>query len=426
MDRGRRVSTAHVRPSVVAGELQVPASKSETHRALLLAALSSAPCSILRPLRSADTDATLRGLHQLGARLRSENGQVAAEPADLRPPGVAIDCGESRTTLSLLAAQAARLGHPAQLVRTGSLRSRPIEDLAGALRSFGASAHSEGPVLRVRGPLRPGSHRIGGPGSQPVSALLLALPLLETSSEITVAEPMHSRPYVALTASVARQFGLRIDEQAAPGATTWCVPGGQTPRGTAYRVGGDWSAAGVLFAAAAITHGSIRAAGLEADSAQPDRVVANHLESFGLRFNGPSASDAPTRLQSPGTIDVSQAPDLFPTLAALAAHSQGTTVFVGGSSLRGKESDRIAAMARGLAAFGVEAREKPDGLEVTGGEPKGAAVPSPDDHRVHMALCVAALGAQGKSRIESAQSVAKSWPSFHTDLASVGARMEVA
>ncbi|MEA3137770.1 MAG: 3-phosphoshikimate 1-carboxyvinyltransferase, partial [Thermoplasmata archaeon] len=126
-------------------------------------------------------------------------------------------------------------------------------------------------------------------------------------------------------------------------------------------------------------------------------------------------------LASPGPVDVSATPDLFPALCVLAAVSRGTTTLMGAAGLRHKESDRIAAMAAGLSHMGIHVAERPDGLVVTGGKPRGATLSAAGDHRIHMALAAAALAADGPSTIDGAASAAVSWPGFHKALGALGA-----
>lgn len=465
-----------VLPGVAQGEVAAPPSKSVTHRAFLLAAQSDSPCVVTGALLSADTRATLRVLHGLGARFVPEETAVRFDPAPFVVPRHVLDCANSGTTLRLAIGLAARQPFPVALDGDASLRTRPNGPLLDAVRSLGAQTQSRGGCapVQVAGPAAPGTARLPPRcSSQYASSLLLNLPMLAGPSEVVLEPPVASAPYLELTRAVAHDFGLRIDVDATrDGGMRFSMPGGDRPSAVRYDVEGDWSGAAFPLCAAAVTGGRVTVTGLDAESRQGDRAIVDHLRAFGARVEavpggvrvegpgdgprsggptgptagaaadvaadtacgssaaasapgpaGPDRPERPTRggrpasgLKSPGTIDIGATPDLFPALSVVAAVSRGATRFVGGSSLRVKESDRIAAMAGGLAAMGCRVRERPDGLEVEGGALKGSHLHARGDHRVHMAFCVAALAAQGPSRVEDAESAAVSYPAWHDHL----------
>jgi 3-phosphoshikimate 1-carboxyvinyltransferase len=418
-----------VHPGKVEGTLTAPGSKSVTHRAFLLAAQSTSPCRVERPLLSADTRATFSCLREMGAQAAVEGGQVRFLPAGLRVPHGALDCQNAGTALRLLAATVARLRGPALLTGDASLRSRPNDALLAALASLGAHVESEGgrAPLRVQGPLRSGVVRLpAGSSSQFASALLLSLPFVAGDSQLVLEAPIASRPYLDVTLAVAAQAGLRLEADLAAGRVR--VPGGQQVHATQMAVPGDWSSAAFPLAAAALTGGTVTVRGLDPRDAQGDRAIVDLLRGFGatVRTDGRGVACAGGDLRSPGTVDVAATPDLFPVLAVVAAGSRGTTTFVGGAALRHKETDRIAAVAQGLARMGIAVRERPDGLVVEGGRLAGASVASHGDHRIHMAFAVAGLAARGTTTVDAPESAAVSYPGFHDDLAALGARMEEA
>ena len=423
-----KAHAVEVHPGVVDGTVRVPGSKSETHRAFLLAAQSETPCLVEAPLRSEDTNATLACLHALGARLHLEEdgGNVRFLPSPLRPPRAALDCRNSGTTLRLLTAASARFGAAVTLTGDASLCARPNGALLDALTELGAtcrSADGKAPVT-VRGPLRAGDVTLPPrTSSQFASALLLALAGVPGTSTVALAAPVSSSPYLDVTLAIAASFGVRIEEEAFAGRR-FRVTGPQVPHAQRHVVQGDWSAAAFPLVAAAITGGRVRVEGLAHDSRQGDRAIVDHLRSFGaeVRMQDSAVELSAGALQSPGTVDVAATPDLFPALAVLAARSRGRTTFTGGGALRHKESDRIAAMADGLRRMGATVRETPDGLEVDGGALRGATVASLGDHRIHMALAVAGLAATGTTTIDDPSCADVSWPGFHGALSAAGAR----
>ncbi len=418
-----------VQPGVAAGTVRAPPSKSVTHRAFLLAAQSSDGCLVRAPLLAGDTLATLRCLEQIGARCSLEGADVRFSPASLRPSAGVLDCGNSGTTMRFLAATTARFPVACTLTGDASLRQRPMAALLSALANLGVACRSRDAraPLTVQGPLRPGAAVVDGAmGSQSASALLLSLPFLPGASTVVVPPPAVSKPYLDVTCDVAAQAGLDLGRDAAQGLR-FEVPGGQRVTARQLHVEGDWSAAAFPLTAAAVTGAKVDVTGLNPASCQGDRAIVDSLRAFGCTVGADAervtCSSGP--LHGAGTIDVSQTPDLFPILAILAAASRGTTRLVGGAHLRGKETDRIAAMREGLTRMGISVTETPDGLDVVGGTLRGAAVDAHGDHRVHMAFVVAALEA-GTSTVTGVASAATSYPDFHRAMAGLGAKLALA
>ena len=420
-----------VKAGRIDGTLRAPPSKSETHRAYLLAAQSDLPCRVRSPLRSDDTQATLSCLHDMGARLHLQDDDVQFRPAPLHAPKGALDCANSGTTLRLLTVAATRFGHEVTLTGDASLRARPNRPLLDALVGLGARVTSDNgkAPITVRGPIRSGVVSLPPKSSsQYASALLLGLAVLPGPSTVELQGPVSSSPYLDVTLASARHFGLHVTEAPRPadGGRRFDLPGGHVPRAERVNVEGDWSAAAFPLVAAAITAGRATVTAVRADSPQGDRAIVGLLHSFGAKVQHDDTGvtcegPAPGGLASPGTVDVAATPDLFPALCILAACSRGTTTFTGGAPLRAKESDRIQAMAKGLAQMGIQVRERPDGLEVDGGKLRGATVASLGDHRIHMAFAVAGLAASGLTTIDDPACAAVSYPGFHKAMTAAGA-----
>jgi 3-phosphoshikimate 1-carboxyvinyltransferase len=417
-----------VRASHLGGAIEVPASKSVTHRSFLLAAQAIQPCTVVNPLLSADTRATLAGLLQFGARFHLDADRpdlLQFIPVRLAAPRQPIDCANSGTTLRLFAGLAARFGQPTTLTGDASLQQRPNGDLLRALRSLGATIDDQAgrAPLTVRGPIRSGLVQLPGPtSSQFASSLLLSLPFVEGASTLAMNAPISSSPYLDVTLDVLNRAGLRVTEAHGPGRE-FSIPGSQVVQATRLQVDGDWSSAAFLLVAAAITNSSLELTGLDPRSRQGDRAILGLLQQFGAKV---AATDQGARitgaeLQGVTNVDVQATPDLFPPLVVLAACSRGQTRFVGGAALRTKETDRIAAMAQGLAAMGIEVQEQPDGLVVRGGRLRGAKVQSRGDHRIHMAFAVAGLAAEGLTVVDEPHLADVSFPGFHAALEAAGA-----
>jgi len=417
-----------VAPSEVRGVVRAPPSKSYTHRAILLSALSGGPCRVRHGLISEDTEATIAGVEAFGARVAREGDGLRITSDPFEPPAAAIDARNSGTTLRLLAGVAATLDAPTRLTGDASLRKRPMGPLLAALEGLGARATSiagDGcPPVEVAGPLRGGDVSIpGGVSSQFISSLLVACPLARASSLVTVLPPFRSEPYVEVTLQVVRRFGATVESD----APSFRIPGGQAYRPADFDVPGDYSSAAFPLVAAAITRGDVSVEGLDASMPQGDARLVDDLRRFGARVDVASgrvrarAGDLVGR-----TVDIGDTPDLFPALAVLATQARGESRFVNGEHLRIKESDRIATTVAFLKAMGASAQATSDGCVVRGPTRlREAFVESHGDHRILMAAAVAGLAADGPVDITDPWCFRVSYPTFLEDLVRLGAAAEV-
>ena len=417
-----------VRPSTVRGSVRAPPSKSYTHRALLLAALSGGPCRVGRPLLSEDTEATLAGIEALGACVDRLKDGLRVECDALRVPSREIDARNSGTTLRLLTGVVALLPGAAVLTGDESLRRRPMGPLLEALRALGARARALGPEGRppveVAGPMRGG--RVALPGSvssQFLSSLLLACPLAPEATDVHVTPPVVSEPYLEVTRYMVRRFGGAIEG----GATDVHIPGGQRYAATDVEVPGDFSSAAFPLVAAALSGGDVTVTGLDASLPQGDRRIVDLLRSFGA-----AVLETPEGVRVRGgtlharTVDLGATPDLFPVLAVLATQAEGESRFVNGAHLRLKESDRIESTVAFLRAMAADVQATPDGCVVRGPtQLRAAHVDSRGDHRILMAAAVAGLAAEGPGLVTDPESHRVSYPTFLEDFRALGADLEV-
>ena len=339
-----------------------------------------------------------------------------------REEGAELDCGNSGTTLRLLASVAGLADGRVTLTGSVRMRERPIGPLGTALEALGATVRypaSHGfPPIEVGGPLRGGEVAVdGGVSSQFASSLLLAAPLMPEGLVLRLASPPVSRSYLDLTVGVMAQFGMEVERQGYEAFTV--RPGGYT--GTAYAVEGDWSSASYLFALAAALGGRVTVRNLDPASAQGDRRFVGALAAMGCRVSsGPDGvtveRDGPLRGID---CEMSSAPDTVQTLAVLAALAEGPTRITGVGHLRHKESDRLAVTADRLRALGAGAAVEEDALVVTPAPLHGGIVDPAGDHRTAMAFAVLGL-AVGDVAIEDPGCVAKSWPGFWSTLRGAG------
>ena len=397
-----------VYPSPIGGRVKAPPSKSHVHRLLIAAALCQEQETAIHCVgENEDIAATVRCLQALNADItREDQGFHVYRDFSLHrfAANDPLDCGESGSTLRFLlpvcAAKPHDLEAPIVLTGSGRLPSRPNGPLLEALRSHGAQIHGDFLPLTVDGGLFAGDYELlGNVSSQYFSGLLFALPLLEGDSTLRYTSPLESRPYVDLTLSVLRQFGICIDEM----ENGWRVPGGQryASPGTA-EAEGDWSAA-AFWLGANMLGNAVTVEGLNDHSCQGDQAIETLLSRVG------------------GEINVTDTPDLMPILSAVAAAIPGkVTRITGAARLRLKESDRLAAMAKTIQALGGQAEELPDGLIIHGTKLKGGTVDGMNDHRVVMSAAIAATACQEPVTILGAEAVNKSYPDFWNDFEALG------
>lgn len=405
------MSIVKIQPGSLNGRILVPPSKSAAHRAVICSSLAGGPgmFSANEPL-SDDILTTIRAMKQIKSYHSSDNLQ--------------IDCGESGSTLRFLIPIAAAFGVSAEFTGRGRLPERPIGIYLDCLPEHGVSCKTEGGLpLKINGRLTPGTFILpGNVSSQFITGLLLALPLLNSDSELVLFSPLESAGYVDMTLQIMADFGVMIETT----KNGWQIPGNQIYRSCEYRVERDWSQAAFFLAAGALG-GNLTLEGLNPNSCQGDRAAEELFRAFGAELHW---TDSVLSV-SPGTlhgieIDAAQIPDLVPALAATAALCKGQTRIYHAQRLRIKESDRLAAMADGITKLGGQVRQTPDGLIIDGVPTlHGGTVEGCNDHRIVMAFAVAALKADGCVTITDAQSIRKSYPSFFSDYHQLGGNANV-
>ena len=416
---------AVISPSVIRGTLTPPPSKSAAHRLLIAAALAGE--GRVRGLSlSADMEATLRAVRGLGVSVRLDGDAACFAPAppSSSPSPLPVDCGESGSTLRFLIPLYAARGIPAVFTGHGRLPERPLGVYADCLPPHGVTlSAASGLPLTVTGRLTGGDFALPGDvSSQFITGLLFALPLCREDSRIRLTTPLESAGYVDMTLQVLRQAGIRVE----PLEDGWFIPGSQTYRPLDTAVESDWSQAAFLLAAGALG-GEVTLTGLNPASAQGDREALSLFRRFGA-----AVEEAPGRIVCRKAplhgidIDAAQIPDLVPVLAVTAALADGVTHITGAARLRLKESVRLAAVADGIRRLGGRVEEGPDSLTITGvSRLAGGRAEGYNDHRIVMALSMAALGCEAPVTVTDAQSVAKSWPAFFEDYRAIGGTAHV-
>lgn len=416
---------ANVFPSEIGGAVTAPPSKSMAHRAILCAALAPGRSRVDNLAFSQDVRATLDAVRALGARVETgADFAVIDGPARIEAAGgVCVDCAESGSTLRFLIPIFAQTGADVRFTGRGRLLARPQTVYEELFAEKGvAFAHTPDEV-RVRGPLPAGAYEVdGGVSSQFITGLLLALPLCGAPCAVTVRPPFESRSYVALTLRAMADFGVHVAEE----GNTYRITGNEKYKPANYRVEGDYSQAAFFAVLGALT-GGVTVRGLREDSLQGDRVILDILAKCGARFarEGDAVRFEKSRLRG-AEIDIADCPDLGPILMVLGLFCEGGTVLKNAARLRVKESDRIAAMEAEIRKMGGGITSDENTVTVRASRLRAPDAPldSHNDHRVVMAMAVAALGAGVPVAIENAGAVAKSYPDFFDVLRSVGGKVE--
>lgn len=482
--------------------LNMPASKSFAQRAIIAAALADGESRLEGYSPCGDNEAAIEVAKALGAEVRVEAAGVRSDLSDsstdtatgttltIKGAGSSVNMpdklnvGESGLLTRLMIPIVAALGkgQPIEIDGIGTLPTRPLKGASEIMAGFGTVLRPLNPApevhvpLTVQGPLLPGKTSISGKGgSQLISGLLMALPLLPEDSTLHIHDPK-SIPYMFITADVLRRFGIKIGSEMEGGedfletqdwslctGITFKIKGGQKYSPAAFDIEGDWSAAANFLVAGAL-FGDVRLTGLDTTSLQADISIMDILMEAGASLSqiedepqdgitndGSSRNeatdaasnktsdneDAPEANATQGhrglitaqkaplrafDTDLNNCPDLFPIVAILAAFCHGRSNIQGFKRLASKESDRGAAILNMLTQMGVEASAAGDTLSITGESVesrllnghllKGGEYTSSHDHRMAMALTVASWCADSPIQIDDTTCIAKSFPAF--------------
>lgn len=395
--------------------VELPPSKSLTNRALVAAAIAGGGI-VSSPLDCGDTRILARALETAGWPV-SWRSRIEIGRRVIPDNRVTIDLGESGTGARLIIGLMA--ASPGRCLVDGSprLRERPMGPLVDALRDLGARIEATKGCLPIKidGVDLEGGRVVIRPevSSQFVSSLLLAAPLMRRDLNLTVDGPLPSAPYLDLTKDVLRQFGGVID--VSEDRRDWRVAASPL-KITTYMVEADWSAAAFVFAAVSVAGGTVDINRLDPKSRQGDRAVASILARGGLEIR--EAGDVlrlTAQVNPPFDANLQDTPDLFPALSVVAAAAPPGSHLSGLDHLKHKESDRLSAMVDNLRRLGAEITVDDSGFTVDRSLPLGVGNPpevtSANDHRIAMAMAVAAL-VVGEIRMDDGNCVDKSFPGF--------------
>ena len=432
--------------------LPMPSSKSFAQRAIVAAALAEGVSHLRGYTACGDNESALAAVKMLGAGVKKEGNTIvidgigaSAGCLDLKE----LHTGESgfltRMMVPLLAAISSE---PVRVTGEKTLLKRPLTDAHDIMAAFGVRLYPEGDnqrkqdcylPLRVSGPLIPGRADVSGKGgSQLLSGLLAALPLCGDKSALYVHDP-RSIPYLFITVDVLKKFGIRMSSEMEGGddfletqdwslctGVNFHIKGGQRYKAADFAIEADWSGAAPFLVTGAI-FGDVEVEGLDTESLQADISIMDILMEAGASMSQLDSPGGPIHVRrsplSPFRADLNNCPDLFPIVAVLAAFCPGESHLLGVERLRHKETDRAAAIEQMLCQMGVPVKIEEDEMTIegmgltqrilTGRLLRGGRYVSHADHRMVMALKVAALGADSPVEIDDVACVAKSFPTFN-------------
>ncbi len=397
--------------------VNVPGSKSHTHRLLIACALANGVSSITNGLRSEDTLLTLNALRQMGVTIDNTSDCIIVNGTGgkIKSSKEPIYLANSGTSMRLLTAVASIGEGRYLLTGTDRMQERPVQDLVDGLYQLGANVFCENkngcPPVFVEGNTIQGGHVLlnCSQSSQYLSALLLIAPYLDHGIEIDVTHGPVSKPYIDMTINVMKNLGIEVERE---GYGFFRINGGQIYRSGEYTVEPDYSQAGYFWAAAAITGTSIKVKNTIKNTNQGDIGFIQVLDSMGCEVlyenDGITVTGNDLRAVK---VDMSDMPDIVPTLAVTAAFANGMTRIENVAHLKVKESDRLGSVVNELKKMDIKAECSDTGMTIEGGAPRGAEIETYKDHRMAMSFALAGLRVPGIFIMDE-MCVEKSFPEF--------------
>ena len=406
------------------GKVSPPPSKSHTHRAIIMSALSEGRCEVSSPLISFDTRATMDAVRAMGAVVTEREGSVTVECESIHAPDRTIDVMNSGTTMRLMTGISSLFSEKVVLTGDSSIQKRPMGPLLDSLSAAGVECSSNGgkPPVEVRGPIT-GSELVidGGVSSQFVSSLIMSSPLTGRPTDVRITGHLVSKPYIDITISMMGKFGVEVTEE---GNVFHAEP--QHYRPTDYRVPADFSSSAFPLVAGGIA-GRVTARGMDMSDPQGDRKIIDVLKEAGcdVEVSGDEVTCSNTGRLKGAEIDMGDIPDLFPVVAVLLSTAKGRSRLYGAPHLRFKESDRIALTENMLRTLGADIRGTEDGCVIEGVERlHGGRIEHNGDHRMMMAAAVASLVSDGPVSMENDACWNVSYPGFPEQMRSIGMDIE--
>ena len=424
-----------VKTSSLSGVVAIPGSKSHTIRAVAIASLANGTSRIHKPLISGDALSAVDCYRALGAEIDTKNDDlwvINGLDGHINPIQTQIDIGNSGTTMNLAIGSCALISPENEVLLTGDhqIQNRPVGPILNAVNDLGANGrtHKDNgcPPLTLSGTLRGGKTTIECKSSQYLSSLLLACPLAEEDTEITV--PLLYEPdYARITLDWLNWQGIRYEMK--EDLSWFRISGSQHYEAFDTPIPADFSSATFFLCAGALIGEDILIQGLDFNDSQPDKAVADYLIAMGADLRCSNDGILVGRSELVGCdIDMNRTPDALPAMAVAACFAEGTTRLVNVPQAREKETDRITCMANELTKLGADVKELPDGL-VIHGRGGGNLTPCPvsgyGDHRIVMAMSIAGMALDGEMTVDTAEAINVTFPEFVTLMTQLGANMKI-
>lgn len=406
-----------IKPQTYQGIIHIPPSKSDSQRAVLIAALGNQTSVLSNVGRSNDETAMLANAEKLGAVITRIDEKTLSVTGNFDQTVFSeLDCGESGLGARLLTPVASLKVQEVHLKGKGSLLQRNQTFFERFLPQMGVDVElTDGKLpIWVSGPLQSGTYIVdGSESSQYISGLLIAFSQTEGATRLQV-ENSTSIPYIDMTLHTLRSFGVNIRNTE---KGMYEIEGKQTITGTNYTIDGDWSSASYWLAAAALGM-EVSIQGLSLASKQADKAILNAFMLAGCRIlNTENGLKIDGTDRKPLNFDATDCPDLFPALTTYAALTTGISRIKGVHRLANKESNRGEALQQEFAKLGVVIQVEEDTMLIKGTETVlPAVISSHNDHRIAMCLAIASIAGGVELTIEQADAVGKSYPGFWDDL----------
>ena len=415
-----------IEKSQLNGEIICPPSKSYTHRAIFLAALTDGKSIVKNSLYSSDTRATIDACKTFGVDVHESGDVISIDNSiNLEGQGGIIDVVNSGTTIRIATAIAAISPNKTILSGDSSIKKRPMKPLLDSLESLGANCISDDgkPPITVSGRIRGGEVKImGDVSSQFVSALLIIAPRLQNGLEINIEGNIVSKPYIDSTIASMEKFGIELVTEEK--YKKYKIKP-QVYKPTEFSVPSDFSNLALLLAAIVLVGNNVSIRISMGDLPQGDELFIDILEKMGVIVtlqNNMITVKTPVKLDG-GKFDLGNTPDLLPPLAILVLKSQNPIWIYNVAHARFKETDRIKIISREIKKIGVRVEEKDDGIILYPPENiKSAKLESENDHRLFMAFCICGMYIGG-CEVSNPESVEVSYPNFISDITKIGGKL---
>lgn len=414
--------------STLNGEVDSISSKSYAHRMILAASLAENPSKIMCKCLSDDICTTIDCANKLGANITIDGDMLTVNPIkkNVENKHVDLNCNECGSVLRFILPITSALGREATISGKGRLPMRPLGEIIEVMREHGVKFSTDRLPLTISGQLTSGRYEIDASvSSQYITALLMALPLLNGNSEIVLLGDLKSKGYVDITIEVLRIYGIIVSRT----ANGFMIKGNQkyiAPPNIA--VEGDWSNAAFPLVGGLLC-GDVRVKNLNQFSSQGDKEIVKILTDMNGKIQVTKSSGhafssdfcAVKSELSPITVDISDIPDAAPILSVACAAAMGASTLIGVERLRAKECDRLEAIIEMLSAVGIKTDYSPNKLVIYGDLSslsdgrKHIVLSSFNDHRMAMSAAIIAT-LRGNVTITGAESVDKSYPTFWQEL----------